>query len=145
LAQAKEWLDVEVNSIKALVKIIQLDGDEKVFTKKVLRETFNVPFAIIKRLGREQLAANRKAYSRGELEVYPHRAEGVTGYLLLVDMAMQLPTGAGYANIDVPQLIELRARRNPFLYSAQHISNDIMNALELEAETLPNMVKRRVL
>ena len=143
MANRKEWLDVELNSIKALVGVIELGDPGDLFTKKILHETFNVPFAIIKRLGREQLVEDRRAYEEGTTPRRPHRAEGVTGYRLLVDMAMQLPTGAGYANIDVPQLMEIKARRNPFLYSAQNISKDILNALELEPEILPNMVKRR--
>ena len=146
MAQAKEWLDVEVNSIKAIVKIVESDGYEKVFTKKVLRETFNIPFAIIKRLGREQLIEDREAYGRCELDVYPHRAEGVTGYRLLVDMAIQLPTDLG-RNIPAAQRKgKAESMCRPWskkdVYAPQ-LSILILNALELEPETLPNVVKRR--
>ena len=144
LAAAKEWLDVEINSIRALVKVIELGGFEKKHTKKDLRDEFNVPFAITNRLGKEQLIEDRKAYDRMEISVYPRRAEGVTGYRLLVDMAMQLPTdiskGHTAAQRDGKGLSLSRLWSEKELYAPQ-LSMLILNALEMKPETVANLVK----
>jgi len=152
MATAKEWLDVEVNSIKALVGVIELGACDNLFTKKDLREVFNVPFAIIKRLGREQLIEDRRAYETGKTHVLPHRAEGVTGYRLLVDMAMQLPTDQGILLTDEQRKEMItnygQGHKDSKAWSkkelhAHQLAMHILNTLELEPETLPNMVKRR--
>ena len=144
MATAKEWLDVEINSIRALVEVIGLGGFEKKYTKKVLRDEFNVPFAITKRLGKEQLIEDRKAYDRMEISVYPRRAEGVTGYRLLVDMALQLPTdmerGHTAAQRGSKALSMNRLWSKKELYAPQ-LSMLILNALEMKPETVANLVK----
>ena len=147
LATAKEWLDVEINSIRALVEVIGLGGFEKKYTKKVLRDEFNVPFAITNRLGKEQLIEDREEYDRMceyKTCVYPRRAEGVTGYRLLVDMALQLPTdmerGHTAAQRGSKALSMNRLWSKKELYAPQ-LSMLILNALEMKPETVANLVK----